>query len=68
MGRFWGGWQWEAVRGEAPRGCGAPRSRLEALTPFMVTAVCTLEATASTRDAILSQLSPSFFLRMAFSA
>lgn len=40
----------------------------EALTPFMVTAVCTLEATASTRDDMRSQLSPSFFLRMAFSA
>uniref|UniRef100_A0A8C7E932 Uncharacterized protein n=1 Tax=Nothoprocta perdicaria TaxID=30464 RepID=A0A8C7E932_NOTPE len=34
----------------------------------MVTAVCTLEATASTREAMRSQLRPSFFLRMAFSA
>lgn len=34
----------------------------------MVTAVCTLEATASTRDAMRSQFTPSFFLRMAFSA
>lgn len=40
----------------------------EALTPFMVTAVCTLEATASTRDAMRSQPTPSFFFRMAFSA
>lgn len=38
------------------------------VTPFMVTAVCTLEATASTRDAMRSQFTPSFFLRMAFSA
>lgn len=45
-------------------GCGLGR----ALTPFMVTAVCTLEATASTRDAMRSQFTPSFFLRMAFSA
>lgn len=58
----------EAVRREASCGDGAPKAPLEALTPFMVTAVCTLEATASTRDAIRSQLSPSFFLRMAFSA
>lgn len=40
----------------------------EALTPFIVTAVWTLEATASTREDMRSQLSPSFFLRMAFSA
>lgn len=46
----------------------APRWRTETLTPFIVTAVCTLEATASTREAMRSQLSPSFFLRMAFSA
>ena len=38
------------------------------LTPFMVTAVWTLEATASTLEAMRSQLTPSFFLRMAFSA
>lgn len=38
------------------------------LTPFMVAAVCTLEATASMRDAMRSQFRPSFFFRMAFSA
>lgn len=48
--------------GSSGRGVG------RTLTPFMVTAVCTLEATASTRDAMRSQFTPSFFLRMAFSA
>lgn len=38
------------------------------LTPFIVTAVWTLEATASTRDAMRSQFRPSFFFRMEFSA